>query len=89
MTSAAARSAGASLLAVAAVLACSISARLGARAVVAADERWSTARATDWDLVDDALSVAEGSVTALGNRIEYLYEGHIHRTRHGRRSASA
>ncbi|XP_049270206.1 UPF0764 protein C16orf89 homolog [Rhipicephalus sanguineus] len=74
MTSAAARSAGVSLLAVAAVLACSITARLGARVLVAAEEKWSTARATDWDLVDDALSVAEGSVTALGNRIEYLYE---------------
>ncbi|XP_075747227.1 UPF0764 protein C16orf89 homolog [Rhipicephalus microplus] len=74
MTSAAARSAGASLLAVAAVLACSLSAPPGARALVAAEEKWSTARATDWDLVDDALSVAEGSVTALGNRLEYLYE---------------
>ncbi|KAL3221736.1 hypothetical protein MRX96_029219 [Rhipicephalus microplus] len=74
MTSAAARSAGASLLVVAAVLACSLSAPLGARALVAAEEKWSTARATDWDLVDDALSVAEGSVTALGNRLEYLYE---------------
>lgn len=30
--------------------------------------------ATDWDLVDDALSVAEGSVAALGQRIEHLYE---------------
>ncbi|XP_050044860.1 UPF0764 protein C16orf89 homolog isoform X1 [Dermacentor andersoni] len=71
MTSAAARSTVAAVLAVA-VFACALSARLGGHVV--AEERWPTTRATDWDLVDDALSVAEGSVTALGNRIEHLYE---------------
>lgn len=30
--------------------------------------------ATDWDLVDDALTVAEGAVAALGLRIEHMYE---------------
>ncbi|XP_077514729.1 UPF0764 protein C16orf89 homolog [Amblyomma americanum] len=65
---------GVGALVLVAIVACALDTRLGQAVASAAADPWSTTHATDWGLVDDALTVAEGSVAALGHRIEHLYE---------------